>query len=76
MYDTVPTLEVLNSIDSGQIMRLFIGELERRGIKCKRFKCKSSYNLAHDSTRYEFSGFRLLPRGIRLLLRIPTKIKK
>ena len=76
LYDTVPTLAILNSIDIGRILRLFRGELDRRGIKWKQLECKSRYNTAHDSIRFEFSGLRLLPSGIKLLLRIPTKIPK
>jgi hypothetical protein len=75
-YRTVPTLEVFNSIDQRRLMRLFKHEMDSRGIRWKLFECKSRYNVAHDSKRYEFSGFRLLPRGIKLLLRVPTEIKK
>ena len=76
LYGTVPTLKTLNNMDKGRLMKLFIDELNRRGIKSKHLKCNSRYNVSRDSCRYEFSRFRMFFCGVKLLDRIPTKIDK
>ena|GEM_PF-4404973 len=75
-YGYVPTIDELNSMEIGRIIRLFTDELKRRGITCERMKCQTTYDLAHDITWYKLSCLRFKRRGILMLLQIPTQIEK
>ena len=71
-YGIIPSEGLLRDVEkTADLMRIFEAILDERRIKWKCLECKSRYNLEHDKYRYEFSGFRLLPAGIRLALEFP-----
>ena len=73
-YGYIPTIDELNSMEIGRIVRLFGDELRRRGIRCERMTCKTKYDLDHDIIWYKFSCLRFIDRGIKMIEEIPTKI--
>jgi hypothetical protein len=68
----LPPKDKLRGKEADRILGLFEYALDQHDVKWKLFDCKSRFNVQNDDYRYTFTGFRLLPAGMRLALMFPS----